>query len=214
MQNNKEKREQILQALNWRYATQIFDKEKKVSEEDIHVILESARLSPSVFGIEPWKFILVNNKELRAKLGKQPKMTEASHLVVIAYRTDVAENITTERLVRTAKIQNQKIEDLGGLKAGIEGTIAGKVASGDAEAWIRAQAYIPLGMMIETASLLGIDNGPMEGFDPAHVDELLGLKAKNLKSVTMLALGYRGEDPVALRPKVRREFDEVVEVIN
>jgi len=68
-------------------------------------------------------------------------------------------------------------------------------------------------MMIETASLLGIDNGPMEGFDPAAVDELLGLKEKNLKSLTMLALGYRAEDPASLRPKVRREFDEVVEVL-
>jgi nitroreductase len=67
--------------------------------------------------------------------------------------------------------------------------------------------------MIETASLLGVDNGPMEGFDPIVVDEVLGLKEKNLKSLTMLALGYRGEDPTALRPKVRRSFDEVIEFI-
>ncbi|HEY4478083.1 MAG TPA: NAD(P)H-dependent oxidoreductase [Candidatus Paceibacterota bacterium] len=213
MKNNKEKREEILTTLNWRYATQVFDPSKKVSEEDIHTILESARLSPSPFGIEPWKFFVIKNPELRARVGKQPKMTEASHLILITYRTDVKENITRERLERTAKIQNQKIEELDGLKKSIESTIAKKDSEGSLESWVRSQSYIPLGMMIETASLLGIDNGPMEGFDPVAVDELLGLKDKNLKSLTMLALGYRGTDPASLRPKVRREFDEVVEVL-
>ncbi len=213
MQNNREKREEILQALSWRYATQVFDKEKKVDEEDIHTILEAARLSPSPFGIEPWKFLIIKNPELRAKVGKQPKMTEASHLIVITYRTDVVENITRERLERTAKIQNQKIEELDGLKKSIESTIQKKEVEGSLESWIRSQSYIPLGIMIETASLLGIDNGPMEGFDPQTVDEMLELKEKNLKSLTMLALGYRGEDPTALRPKVRRSFDEVVEIM-
>jgi nitroreductase len=213
MQNNKEKREEILKAMNWRYATQVFDKEKKVSEEDIHSILEAARLSPSPFGIEPWKFLVIENPELRAKVGKQPKMTEASHLIIITYRTDVLENITKERLERTAKIQNQKIEELDGLKKSIETTIQKKYTEGNLEHWVRSQSYIPLGIMIETASLLGVDNGPMEGFDPQTVDEVLGLKEKNLKSLTMLALGYRGEDPASLRPKVRRAFDEVVEFI-
>jgi nitroreductase len=213
MQNNGEKREEIIQALSWRYATQVFDKEKKVDEEDIHTILEAARLSPSPFGIEPWKFLVIQNPELRAKVGKQPKMTEASHLIVITYRTDVVENITRERIERTAKIQNQKATELDGLKKSIESSIQKKYTDGNLESWIRSQSYIPLGIMIETASLLGIDNGPMEGFDPQTVDEVLGLKEKNLKSLTMLALGYRGEDPASLRPKVRRAFDEVVEFI-
>jgi nitroreductase len=184
-----------------------------VDEEDIHTILEAARLSPSPFGIEPWKFLVIQNPELRAKVGKQPKMTEASHLIVITYRTDVVENITRERIERTAKIQNQKATELDGLKKSIESSIQKKYTDGNLESWIRSQSYIPLGIMIETASLLGIDNGPMEGFDPQTVDEVLGLKEKNLKSLTMLALGYRGEDPTALRPKVRRSFDEVIEFI-
>lgn len=212
--NKIEKRKEILDAMNWRYAAQVFDQSKKVEEEDINTILESARLSPSPFGIEPWKFLVIKNPELRAKVGKQPKMTEASHLILITYRTDVTENITKERVERTAKIQNQKIEDLDGLKNAIESTIEKKNSEGNLESWIRSQSYIPLGIMIQTASLLGIDNGPMEGFDPMHVDEVLGLKEKNLKSLTMLALGYRGEDPAALRPKVRREFKDVVEVID
>jgi len=95
----------------------------------------------------------------------------------------------------------------------LDGSVAQKIKDGSLECWVKAQAYIPLGIMIETAALLGIDGGPMEGFQPEKVDDILNLKEKNLKSVTMLALGYRGEDPASSRPKVRREFDEVVEFV-
>jgi nitroreductase len=209
--------EEIVKALNWRYATKIFDPNKKISDEDLHTILESARLSPSSNGIEMWKFIVVGNNETRAKLREagfgQPKITDASHLVVIAYRTDSEENSTKERLERTSKIQNEDINKLEGLKTMLDGSIVQKVKNNSLECWIKSQTYIPLGIMIETASLLGIDNGPMEGFQSDKVDEILNLKEKNLKSVTMLALGYRGEDPASTRPKVRREFDEVVEFV-
>ncbi|OGI89790.1 hypothetical protein A2911_00820 [Candidatus Nomurabacteria bacterium RIFCSPLOWO2_01_FULL_40_15] len=216
MEKAKRKNKEIIQALNWRYATKVFDPSKKVSDEDMHTILESARLSPSSSGVEAWKFFVIHDKEVREKIfqvSNQLKVLDASHLIVITYRMDVAENITRERLERTAKIQGQKIEELGSLKAMLEGGIAKKTKDGTLEAWTRAQAYIPLGIMIETASLLGIDNGPMEGFIPEKVDEILNLKEKNLKSVTMLALGYRGSDSAALRPKVRREFEEVIEFI-
>ncbi len=210
-------KENILEALNSRYAVKIFDKDKKVSAEDMHTILESARLSPSSSGTEMWKFIVVENPEVRARLlavsENQPKVTDASHLIVITYRTDAEENMIKERLERTAKIQNQEVSDLGGLKKVLEGGLAKHQNAGDLNAWLNAQTYIPLGIMIETASLLGVDNCAMEGFDNDKVDEVLGLKEKNLKSVTMLTLGYRGEDPAANRPKVRREFDDVVEFI-
>lgn len=220
MENNttqKQIRETIIKSLNWRYATKVFDSNKIVPDEDIHTVLESARLSPSSNGIEMWKFLVIENKDLRKKLQEvgygQPKITEASHLVVITYRTDIEESMVLERLERTAKIQNQKIENLTGLRSMLESSLIKKKNNGTLEYWIKAQAYIPLGIMIETASLLGIDNGPMEGFQNDKVDEVLGLKEKNLKSVTMLALGYRGEDPASKRPKVRREFDEVVEFV-
>lgn len=211
------KKEQIIKALNWRYATKIFDPKKIVSEEDVHTILESARLSPSSNGTEMWKFIVVKNKEIRQKLRDvsfdQPKVTDASHLIVITYRTDASESLTKERLERTAKIQNENIEKFDGLKTMLENTVSQKIKDGTLESWIRSQSYIPLGIMIETTALLGIDGGPMEGFEPNKVDEILGLKQKNLKSITMLALGYRGDDPASLRPKVRRDFNDVVEEI-
>jgi nitroreductase len=132
---------------------------------------------------------------------------------VLTYRTDIETKSAKERLDRTAKTQEVSVADLGGLKQMAEGTIAGHKAQGDLESWNKAQTYIALGMMMETASLLGVDNAAMEGFDNAKVDEVLGLAGKNLKSATMLAIGYRGADPVADRPKTRRAFDEVVEFI-
>ncbi len=209
--------EKIIKALNWRYAVKIFDPNKIVSDDDLQTILESARLSPSANGGEMWKFIVVKNKEIRQKLRAvsfdQPKVTDASHLIIITYRTDSAENLKKERIERTAKIQNDDPSKLTSLKTMLENTVAQKIKNGTLETWIQAQSYIPLGIMIETAALLGIDGGPMEGFEPNKVDEILGLKEKNLKSITMLALGYRGNDPASLRPKIRRDFDDVVEEI-
>jgi nitroreductase len=207
---------QIISALSWRYAVQAFDPSKKVSTEQLRTILESARLAPGSFGLEAWKFIVVENPELRAKLRAagygQSKITDASHLVVIARRTDMRENIVNERISRTAKIQQQDAESLAGFKQMLEGTVANRDDQA-LDQWAKTQTYIALGMMMETASLLQVDNAAMEGFDPKAVDEILGLKGKHLASTTMLALGYRGNDPVADRPKVRREFDEVVEFI-
>lgn len=214
---NNTTNEQIIKALNWRYAVKIFNKDKKVSEEDLHTILESARLSPSSSGIEMWKFIVVENPERRMALREvsdnQPKVTDASHLIVLTYRTDSEQNLINERLERTAKIQNQQVSELSGLKNILEKGLTEKLSNGSLEAWVARQAYIPLGIMIETAALLGVDAGPMEGFDPQKVDEILGLKEKNLKSVTMLALGYRGDDPASKRPKVRRDFNDVIEFV-
>jgi nitroreductase len=206
-------REQIIGALNWRYAVKAFDPSKKVSEENLHTILESGRLAPSTVGLEPWKFILVKNPEIRAKLSAagygQPKITQASHLIVIAHRTD-AKALPVELIERTGKAQGKTTEELSGLKRMAEGSVTSHPNPISCEGWLAAQTYIPLGMMIETAALLGVDAGPMEGFDPKQVDEILGLKEKNLASSTMLALGYRGEDPFAALPKTRRAFEDVV----
>ena len=208
--------EKIISALNWRYAVQSFDKTKKVSDADLRTILESARLSPSSFGLEPWKFIVVENPDVRAKLAAvgygQPKITEASHLVVVARRTDAREAIVGERIARTAKIQGVDASALDGFKQMLDGTIASRDDAA-LDVWNRSQTYIALGMMMETASLLGVDNAAMEGFDPKGVDEVLGLSTKHLTATTLLALGYRGEDESATRPKVRRDFDDVVEFV-
>jgi nitroreductase len=209
--------DKILAALNWRYATQIFDPEHHISDADLKTILESGRLAPSSFGLEAWKFIVVNNREVRSKLlaaaYNQSKVSEASHLVIIARRTDVRQNLLNELIERVAKIRQQELSTLDGFKQMIDGYIANFSDDG-LDNWTKNQSYIPLGIMMETASLLNIDNAAIEGFVPSQVDDILGLKAKNLTATTMLALGYRGEDSAAKRLKVRREFSEVVEFID
>jgi len=205
----------IVDALNWRKAVKVFEPAKKVSKEDLNTILESARLSPSSYGIQAWKFIVVIDPKIRAQLRSagydQPKITDSSHLIVIARRTDT-ENLSTELVARTAKIQNKDISQLVGFKQMVDGAIASKVGA-TLDSWIAHQTYIALGIMIETASLLEIDSAPMEGFDQVKVNEILGLSNKKLSAVTILAIGYRGDDSYSNQPKVRRSFDEVVEFI-
>lgn len=209
--------QQIIDALKWRYAVKIFDPSKKVSEENMQTILESAHLAPSSTGLEPWKFLVIKNVELRKKIREagygQPKITDASHLVVIAHRTD-ASTLSSELIERTGKNQGKTAEELAGLKGMADGAINGRKNPQDLDSWLAAQTYIPLGMMVETAALLGVDAGPMEGFIPTQVDEILGLKTKNLASTTMIAFGYRGDDPYAKLPKTRRPLNEIVEVID
>ncbi|MFZ1626195.1 MAG: NAD(P)H-dependent oxidoreductase [Candidatus Moraniibacteriota bacterium] len=209
--------EKIVKALQWRYAVQSFDPVEKIGEPDLRTILESGRFAPSSFGLEPWQFIVVENSAVREKLRAvsygQPKVTESSHLVVMARRTDTRENIVRERIERTAKIQNQELASLDGFKGMLDGVIASRDDAA-LDTWNSRQVYIALGMMMETASLLGIDNAAMEGFDdPKGVDDILGLSEKQLTATVLLAFGYRGEDIAASRPKVRRAFDEVVSFV-
>jgi len=208
--------EEILKGLQWRYAVKVFDPTKKITQEQLMMVLESGRLAPSSLGTEPWKFLVVENPEIRAKLRQaaygQPKVTDAPYLIVITRRTDARENISRELIERTAATHGVQHSDLDALKQMVDGGIS-RQTEAEVDAWVRAQTYIPLGMMIETAALLGIDAGPMEGFNPAEVDKILGLKEKNLASTSMLALGHRGEDPYAKKPKVRRKFEDVVEFI-
>ena len=206
----------ILNALKTRYATNVYDTTKKLTDEQLHTILEAGRLSPSAYGVESWQFIVVNNEELRKKLRAasydQSKVTDASHIVVIASRTDTTP-VVDELIARTAKTQGKSVEDLKEFSDMVHGAV-NRLGEENTKTWYKNQSYIPLGVMIETAALLGVDSGPMEGFDAAQVDEVLGLKEKNLSVATMLALGFRGEDDYAKLPKTRKDFDTVVTVLN
>ncbi|MBI4433402.1 NAD(P)H-dependent oxidoreductase [Candidatus Uhrbacteria bacterium] len=206
----------ILAALQWRYAVKIFDPTRRVASEDLHTILESGRLAPSSYGVEPWKFLVIENQELRRQLRAvaydQPKVTDAAHLIVIARRTDVRARIAAELAERTARAQGRPPEALAGLQQMVDEDITRR-SNAEVDAWARAQTYLPLGIMVMTAALLGVDAGPMEGFTLEKVDAILHLSERHLAATTMLALGYRGDDPAAERPKVRRTFAEAVEFL-
>ncbi len=206
----------VLDAFTWRRAVKVFDTTKRVSEAGLMTILEAGRLAPSSIGIEAWKFLVVEDQGLRGKLREaaygQAQVTDASHLVVLTRRTD-AENIASELVARTAMAQGKFPSDLDGLSKMATGGVMGKPEGAVRDGWLAAQTYIPLGMMMAAASMMSIDNAGMEGFDHAQVDEILGLKEKNLASVTFMVLGYRGDDEWSKRPKVRRSIEEVVERI-
>jgi len=206
----------IVDALTWRRAVKVFDTTKKVSDADLETILEAGRLAPSSFGIEAWKFVVVTDPAVRAKLREvaygQAQVTDASHLVVITRRTD-AENIAPELVARTAKAHGRAESELEGLSKAVTSGVMGKAEGAVRDGWLAAQTYIPLGMMMAAASMMGIDNAGMEGFDRAKVDEILGLADKHLASVTFMVLGYRGDDAYSKAPKVRRTIEEVVEYI-
>lgn len=200
----------VLEALNWRYATKQFDTTKKLSPEQVATLKESLRLAPSSFGIQPWHFIVVENTELRTKLRAagydQPQFTDASHLIVLATEKNVDAVLIEKYLQSIATTKGIDIEHLAGFRGMLTGAIGAKGEEG-ARDWAARQVYIALGVLLTTAATLEIDAAPMEGFDPKAADEILGLEERGLQSRVVVALGFRlASDETASGPKVR--YDE------
>lgn len=205
----------ILQALNWRYATKLYDSSKKISENDFNELLEVIRLAPSSFGLQPWKFIVVENKELRNKIKEkawgQTQVTDASHLIVFCAKTDVTEDYIKEYIKDTANIRNISPETLKGYEDMMLGFRNGHTKESIVE-WSKRQTYIPLGMLLQAAALKKIDATPMEGFSPEEVNEILNLKKEGLTSVALCALGYRSNDDKTIyHKKVRHDHSKAIE---
>lgn len=204
----------IQNALQWRYATKLFNTEKKVSDKDLSTLLEAIRLAPSSFGLQPWKVVVVTDRAVREQLKKaawnQSQVSDASHLVIFAARKDMSEEYVNSYFKRSIEVTKQKPEDVDGYKQMILGTV--KSRSPEAiKAWNARQAYIALGFLLETAALLKIDACPMEGFDTAQFDAILGLDKTDYTSVVMATVGYRNDaDKYASSPKVRFEMKDII----
>lgn len=206
--------ENIIESLKWRYATKEFDATKKLSPEQLNLLLESLRLSPSSFGMQPWKFILVNNTEVRAKLREaawgQTQVTDASHLIVISVLKNVDENLIKKYIKVISEVRGVSEENLKGFEDMMIGAVNMKSPEARIE-WATRQAYIALGVLLTTAAHEQIDATPMEGFDPKKFDEILGLDKMGLESKVMVALGFRSQnDGMANAAKVRFPMEEVV----
>ena len=204
----------ILKALEWRYATKQFDVTKKIPSRDFEELLEVLRLAPSSFGLQPWKFIVVKNAELRTKLREaawgQPQVTDSSHFIVLCARTDVDEKFVNHFVGAIAKTRKVSLESLKGYQEMMMGSMSSKTEQARID-WSKKQVYIALGMLLEAAALKGIDAAPMEGFSSDQFDEILGLKKEHLTATVLCALGYRTDnDPAARQAKVRFSKEEVV----
>ena len=205
-------RSRIIKALNWRYATEQFTR-VPVPQEDLDTILEAGRLAPSSMNIQPWKFIQVTNPELREHLWQagfnQDKIKDAPHVIVLASRTNLTQHDADMLLAQTRNTRNVSDESLTGYRNMVEGYIARKSPE-EAKHWNKAQSYIALGFMLQTAALLNVDAAPMEGFQSTKVNELLQLT--DYTAVTLIALGYRSnKDHRQHWEKVRFPLEDIVE---
>lgn len=204
----------VLTQLKWRYATKKFDPTRKIAPELWAKLEQAAVYAPSSFGLQPWKFIVVTDPEMRKKLHpvsyNQAQILDASHLVVFAAKNPPAAADIDEYVASTAKIRGATVESLEGYKQMMLGSLS-RMDAAQAHRWAARQTYIALGFFLSAAALMGIDACPMEGFQPEKYDEILGLKQKNLGAVVIATAGYRSiEDKYAETAKSRFEPNEVV----
>ncbi|MDR6370764.1 nitroreductase [Chryseobacterium bernardetii] len=205
----------LIENLNWRHAVKAYDPTKKVSQEDLNTILESARLAPTSSGLQPFRIIVVENQELKDKMvagALNPEvMRDSSHVLVFA----AWDSYSNEKIDKVYDYHT----DVRDLPRGRFGSYTDKIkemyGAQTAEehfAHTARQTYIALGIALAQAAELKIDSTPAEGFSNEVVDEVLGLKELGLKSVSLLYLGYRDEanDWLSSMKKVRIPMDEFI----
>lgn len=208
--------ESLLQQLNWRYATKKFDATRKISDGDWATLEKALVLTASSYGLQPWKFIIVTDPALKAKLRpaswNQSQVEDCSHLVVFTAKQDVTEADVNRFIARIAEVRGVSPESLAGYK----GFMMGDLVNGPRHAiigeWAARQTYIAMGNLLTSAALLGIDACPFEGIEPAKYDEILGLKGSGYTTISACPVGYRAaDDKYATAPKVRFEAKDIVE---
>ena len=205
----------LLAALRWRYATKRFDPAKKIPAATWDAIEDSLVLTPSSFGLQPWKFLVVEHPGLRANLlaesWGQSQVTDASHYIVLTARTDLTAADIDSWMVRMAEVQGGSPEALGSYKGVIEG-FAQSMSHEARHAWNCRQVYIALGQLMAAAAVLGIDACPMEGISQAGYDQILNLQGTGYATVVACALGYRAtDDRHASLPKARFDRSKLIE---
>lgn len=206
----------LVAALNWRYATKQFDPSRKIPAGEWKALEEALRLAPSSFGIQPWKFVVVETPALRAKLREaswgQSQVTEASRLVVLAVKQAVDAAHLDRYFADTAKTRGVAVESLAGFRKVVDAFVVNVTKAGKLEAWSAKQIYIAAGQFMAAAAVMGIDTCPLEGIDPSKYDDLLGLAGTGYTTQLALVAGYRSaEDKYANTPKVRFPAGEVIE---
>lgn len=197
----------ILESLNWRYATKKFDETKKLSAEQIETISEILRLTPSSFGLQPWKFIIVENQKIKESLVVhsygQTQVAQASHVVVLCRPNTLDASLVENYIADTIGATGAPAEALQGYKDMMLGFVT-NMPQAAMEVWAEKQVYIALGNIMTALAILEIDACPMEGFSKTDYDRVLKLNEIGLSSVVVLPIGYRSsDDHAAARPKVR-----------
>ena len=208
----------FLESLNWRYATKRMNG-KKVPQEKVDIVLEAARLAPTANGLQPFTILSITDSALLEKIkpiaNNQAQITEASHLLIFAAWDDITSKKIDEVFDQVISERGLPSDALDNYRNYLKSHFAGKTPEERFQSAAH-QAYVAFGIAIAAAATEQIDAAPMEGFRNAELDELLGLKEKGLRSITLLPLGYRDEENDWLLPqkKVRRPKKELVIEMN
>jgi nitroreductase len=205
----------VIEALRWRYATKQFDPSRKIPEPTWHALEQALVLSPSSMGLQPWKFIVVQENGLRKKLAAaswgQSQPVECSHFVVFAGRRGLDGTDVERHVARTAEVRGVSRDSLKGYADMLHGGTGRGRDLGILDNWMANQVYIALGAFMTAASILGVDTCPMEGLEPATYDSILGLDRQGYGTLCACAAGYRSsDDKYAKLPKVRFKPEDVI----
>jgi len=209
----------LLENLNWRYATKKFDSTKTIAAETWAALEESLVLTPSSYGLQPWKFWVITNAELREQLKplswNQSQVTDCSHYVVFAIKKNLSLEHLDHFIARTAEVRGITVEAIAGYRNIMASDVIYGPRSLTVNEWATRQVYIALGNFMTSAAMIGVDTCPMEGIEAPKYDKLLGLSEKGHATVVACAAGYRAEDDkYANLAKVRFLKDEVIETLS
>ena len=204
----------LIKALKWRYATKRMTGEK-IGEKELETILEAIRLTPSAYGLQPYKIIITENKELLHEIYEkscpQIVVQQCSHLLIFKAKKRLNEEYMEDFLAELKRSRNSTDEYIAGYRNKIYNVILNPEVN--TFNWAVHQTYIALGYATFAAAQMGIDATPIEGFDAGALNRLLSLNIEDEEAVVMLTLGYRNEkeDRLAFQPKVRKPLDLLVE---
>ena len=205
--------ETVLLQLQWRHATKKFDATKVIPADDWSTLEQTLILTPSSYGLQPWKFVVVTDPATKAQLlplsWGQRQVVDASHVVVFAIRQNLSEADIDKYIARIVEVRGGSVDALAGFRRLMVSSLLGGAMN--LNHWASLQAYIALGQFMATAAMLGIDTCPMEGIQPSKYDEVLGLSELGYETVVACVAGYRAsDDKYASVAKVRFKAEEVV----
>jgi nitroreductase len=209
---------QLLDALQWRYATKVFDATRKIPADVWGALEKSLVLTPTSFGLQPYQFLIVQDAATRAALlphsWGQKQVVDCSHFIVFTARTEMLEADVVKLISRISAVRGIPAESLNFYRDLMLGDIVNGPRGKPAHEWAARQCYIALGNLMIAAAVLGVDACPMEGLVPAEYDKLLKLEGTGYKTVVALALGYRAAgDKYASVAKVRYEAADLIKVV-
>lgn len=210
--------ETLLDSLKWRYATKKFDPSRQIPPETWQTLAEALVLTPSSYGLQPWKFLVITNPGIKEQLKpfswNQNQVTECSHYLVFTIKKNLPVEHVDHFVARMAEVRGVSSESLKSYRNMMVSDVVYGARSFNVNEWSTRQVYIALGNLLTSAALLGVDTCAMEGIEPINYDQVLGLAAKGYTTVVACALGYRAaDDKYASLAKVRFPIAEIVEML-